>query len=175
MAFYHATFIWLSTRLSPNERIFDTLTDHFAALLNYAELYLEILPTPTPTFTFEIGVTPALFLAAIKCRVPSFRRRAIALMLRAPKKECMHGSFSTAEFARGIIELEEAGSGLPKIGLDFSQVAVTVDDGIVIAEHNRIHKPELMQITSNGTYELKGERHFMVDGFVYVDVHVTRL
>lgn len=175
MMLYHATFLWLSTRLNPLETHFDTFKTHFQELLHHAELYLDSLSSPAPTFTFEIGATPALFLAAIKCRVPSLRRRALALMLKAPKKECMHGSFSTAEFARGIIELEEADSGLPKIELNLSQLANAVDDSIFIPERHRIHHPELLHNISKGEYELKGQRHFEVDGFIYVDVLVAPL
>ena len=107
LMYYHSSLIWLSTRLDPTQRVFDEFTHHFHALISHAEAYIDAKATEKPTFTFEVGAVPPLYLTAIKCRVPSLRRQALDLLNRAPRKECIFGASSTAEVACRLIEIEE--------------------------------------------------------------------
>jgi len=164
LMYYHSTMIWISTRLHLVEGVFDEFTSHFKDLVDHAAIYLQAKVEGPATFTFEIGATPALFLAAAKCRVPSIRRRALCLMSKAPRKECMHGSKSTAEFARRLVEIEEMGLGLPVLEIGDDTLLAPVDDTILPPEHQRIRGPELLKNVSTGLYEVKVERYSEKDG-----------
>ncbi|KAK5175893.1 uncharacterized protein LTR77_001033 [Saxophila tyrrhenica] len=156
MMYYYSTLIWLSTRLHLAESVFDDFTPHFRRLVDHAAVYLDAKARELPVFTFEIGATPPLFLAAAKCRVPSIRRRALDLMRKAPKKECMHSSVSTSEFARRLMEIEEEG-------------LVSLDDAVVPLECNRIRGPELLKNLTTGQFEVKVERYSEENGFFRID------
>ena len=125
----------------------------------HAEIYLNGLGDEMPVFTIEIGATPPLFLAAAKCRVPSIRRRALELMSKAPRKECMHGSQSTAEFARRLVGIEEAGLGLPLPVPHGGSSLPIVDDNVLPSESQRIRGPELLKNLTTGQYEIKVEKY----------------
>ena len=78
---YQASCLWLSTRLTGGEMVFDGYTHEFEEILRHAETYLAN-KGERPAFTFEVGVVPPLYLVATKCRVPSIRRKAIEMMKR---------------------------------------------------------------------------------------------
>lgn len=88
LMYYHSSLIWLSTRLSPTQRLFDKFTHHFHELLRHAEIYVNAKAIEQPTFTFEVGAVPPLYLAATKCRDPTLRRQALDLLIRVRKSMC---------------------------------------------------------------------------------------
>jgi hypothetical protein len=167
---YHSTLIWTSSQLQFEEVGMDVFTSHFEEVLRHAAVFLDAKAAELPTFTFEVGATPPLFLVAMKCRIPSFRRRALALMLRSPPKECMHGSTSTAEFARRLIEIEEEGLGLPPPHLYDANEPTTIDDTLIPADDKRIRNPELLKTLSTDYYEVKIERRSEAAGLFRVDI-----
>jgi len=64
--------------------------------------------THTSAFAFEMGVIPPLYFTAIKCRVPSIRRSAIALLQTTmPRREGIWIADLYIALARRIIEIEE--------------------------------------------------------------------
>jgi hypothetical protein len=170
---FHATFIWLSTRLHRSQMIFDQFTHYFAELIRHAEVFLDSQANVMPVFTFEIGATPVLFLAAAKCRIPSLRRRALALMIRAPRKECLHGSASTAEFVRRLVEIEEEGMGLPRPELyNASHTGEQLDDSILPGADRRVHNPGLLRNIHTGAFEMEVERYSGPDSFRLIHEHL---
>ena len=63
---------------------------------------------------FDIGLIPAMFLTAIRCRHPSIRRNAIALLRRGPRQEGVWNSDMMACVAERVLEIEEIGLAEPK-------------------------------------------------------------
>ncbi len=168
---YYSTTIWLSAQLFSGECEFDGLDADFDKVLHHAQLFLDAVAGEMPVFTFEIGATPALFLVASRCRLPSLRRRALSTMVQAPRKECMHGSLSTAEFARRLIEIEEEGLGLPRpeIALACSN-DVEIDDSVRPLECKRISKPELFTNFTRDFCGVSVERTFEMDGIKWINI-----
>ncbi|GAB7358587.1 hypothetical protein MBLNU230_g2647t1 [Neophaeotheca triangularis] len=113
--YYHTAVIILSTLHTPNEAIFDTLTPHFSATVNAARNLLQTWSASPKTktqhysllYSFDLGITPPMFLTASRCRDPAIRRLAVDLMLQASD---YHGAWQdryTGLCARRLIELEE--------------------------------------------------------------------
>lgn len=108
MMYYHASIILMASRLSLYESLHDEYTAHYEEIVRFAEIYYKCR-IEQPSFTFEPGAIPILWMVVTKCRVPSLRRKALNLMKKAPKKECMWGRDSVAEFGIRVIAIEEAG------------------------------------------------------------------
>ena len=165
LMYYHSTFIWFSTRLNPAQKVFDKLTPHFEETVRHAEIYIKSKAVERPTFTIEVGAVPMLFITAITCRIPSLRRRALDLMSRAPRKECIFGAYSTAEVACRLIEVEEEGLGHPAPDLTGRCALVTVDDTKLPREEKRVHPHwELRRSKTSPSYEIRITRYSEVDG-----------
>ncbi|KAM6485590.1 hypothetical protein HDV62DRAFT_257856 [Trichoderma sp. SZMC 28011] len=60
-----------------------------------------------PRVTLELGIIPALYYTALKCRDPILRRQAAKLLMVAPYSEGIWHSVVVARAALAIIELEE--------------------------------------------------------------------
>ena len=164
--YYHSTFIWLSTRLSPTQAIFDEFTGHFQELVRHAEIYVNAKAIELPTFTFEVGAVPLLYLSAAKCRVPSIRRQALDLFNKAPRKECLHGAESTAEVACRLIEIEEEGLGLPEPACSGRCATAIIDDTILPPEDRRIHNVQLLKNILTESHEIRVTRYSGASGRV---------
>lgn len=59
------------------------------------------------SFSLDMGLIPPLFFTAIKCRYPAVRRRAIALLRRAPRQEGVWDAIESAKAAELAMEFEE--------------------------------------------------------------------
>ncbi|KAK5114133.1 hypothetical protein LTR62_002703 [Meristemomyces frigidus] len=168
---YHVSFIWLSTRLAIDQMVFDDFTDHFERVLHYAEIYITSKVDERLNFTFEVGAVPSLYFTATKCRIPSIRRRALRLLARAPRKECMWGAASTGQIAARLITIEEEGMGLVPPAWDGSSLgggpAIHTEDDRFPAEEMRVHNLELIQIKRTRMHELRVTRYRLVDGKRY--------
>jgi Fungal specific transcription factor domain len=70
------------------------------------------------TFTFSLGVVPALFITCIRCRKTSIRRRALQLLTECNRAELIWDSFLASEAAKRVIEIEESSSWLNTIDHD---------------------------------------------------------
>jgi hypothetical protein len=62
-------------------------------------------------FTFEMGLIPPLYITVQKCRDPFLRRRALALLRRAPAQEGLWNRNIMVQAGQKIIELEEGSDG----------------------------------------------------------------
>ena len=167
LMYYHVSFIWLSTRLNATQSIFDDYTHHFREIVHHADIYLRTKALEKPAFTFEVGGVPPLYFAAAKCRIPSIRRKALDLLKKAPRKECMWGAESVAELVCRIIEVEEEGLGHadPECSGRCASVAV-FDDNMVPSEEKRMHNLEILRNKFTEAFEMRVTRYEVVDGQV---------
>lgn len=86
---YHVSLLWLTTRLAPQQLVFEEYEYHFRKAIQHAERYLNSAKDlEKSVFTFEAATIPPLFFVAIKCRVLTLRRKALQLLSKAPRKEC---------------------------------------------------------------------------------------
>lgn len=157
--FHAASLIWVSTRLSTTESVFDQLTATFEEVIQHAEIYIRETAVQMPIFTFEIGAVLPLFLVASKCRMPSLRRRALDLMLRCPRKESTFGAYSCAQALCRLISIEEDGLGLPCPDMSGCNSSMAVDDTLVVAEDRRIHFFDLRKNRQLLVYEMRITRY----------------
>jgi hypothetical protein len=166
LMYYHVNFVWLTTRLAPLQTVFDEYQFHFREILGHAEVYVNCKALEKLTFTFEVGAVPPLYCTAIKCRVPTLRRRALQLLAKAPRKECMWGATSTAQLAARIIEIEERGLGLSPPtwdGLNKDNSVSVVDDKLP-DEDQRVHNLEVLKHLRTGGYRVQVTRFPKMDG-----------
>jgi hypothetical protein len=104
--------IMLKTLLEVSEMVFDQLTSKFERILTLAERLIQNTRSRgILVLSFDIGVLAPLFLVALKCREPIIRRKAIALLKRAPEREGIWYRDSVVEFAELKFEMEERGRG----------------------------------------------------------------
>ncbi|KAK5125987.1 hypothetical protein LTR85_011342 [Meristemomyces frigidus] len=164
LMFYHVASVWLTTRLASQESVFDDYTHHFQQVVHHAEIY--VTAKAAPVFTFEVGAVAPLYFVATKCRVPSLRRKALEVMARAPRKECMWGATSTAQISARIIAVEEEGLGLPLPQWDGSSFDDTtpVSDSVLPAETERVQNLEILNNNNTGRYEVRVRRYREVGG-----------
>ncbi|KXT05633.1 hypothetical protein AC578_5659 [Pseudocercospora eumusae] len=92
--------------------VFDQYTKTFEEVVRLAGIYVDFKLHERPSFTFELGALPALFVVALKCRVPSLRRKAIDLMHRSPGRECTFAARSSGQLASRVVAVEEEDLGL---------------------------------------------------------------
>jgi hypothetical protein len=69
-------------------------------------MVLETLQ-PAARFTFEISIIPVLYFVGQRCRCPTTRREAVALLDRNPPREGLWDAKQHAIVTRRLIELEE--------------------------------------------------------------------
>lgn len=129
------TQITLMGASATTETTWDMYKSDFEEMLGYIEDVLEdsiqFEKAQHKLFSFELGIIPPLELIVRKCRYPSIRRRALALMKAYPKRECLFDSFYAALLDERVIEMEEACWNLPP--------GVSPDDDQLPPEEDRIH------------------------------------
>lgn len=122
----------------------------------HAEKYLESNASERPVFSFDFGVIPALYFTASECRVPSIRRKALALLKLAPKKESLLAADNLAQLCSRLISIEERGLGLPD--------PMAVDDSVLPGAHERVHMLRVLKNDDTRSFELRIIRQSEVDG-----------
>lgn len=153
-----ATTILMASRLSLYESIHDDFTHEYEEIVRYAEMYYKSRSEQL-SFTFEPGAIPMLWMVAIKCRVPSLRRKALKLIRRAPMKECMWARDSVADFASRIIAIEEGLSSFPEYsGNSEDPVSPPFDDSLP-PESGRIHDAEILKDVRSGRSAMRVTRY----------------
>jgi len=159
LLYYHVTRIWLSTRLVIDQTGFDDYTHDFEQIIRHAEVY--ILANADSHFTFEVGAIPPLYMTATKCRVPSLRRKALQLLLKAPQKESIWGAATTAQLAATLMEFEEEGLGLPS-PCDSLDVPVPPELATTLpTEEMRVHHLWLLKNNDLLRFDVKVLRYVM--------------
>jgi hypothetical protein len=133
-----ATLTWLNRALVPEESAADADIPLYEQAVRLAES-LRIpdhskttaststskSPLPPSTFLFDMEIVSPLYLVAIKCRDPSIRRRAIAVLRHTVRREGLWDSVKAAAIAERVMNIEE--KGLP-----------TLDGSVLPAEGARV-------------------------------------
>jgi hypothetical protein len=134
-AVHLTVYLWLLTSCNTYESAWDDHKEKFEQLLVMIEEVMndEIRFTEdsSKVFSFELGLIPALELLARKCRYPKLRRRALTLLRKSPKRECLFDSFYSAVLDERVMELEEMAFKLSP-----GQIP---DENQLPPEHARIH------------------------------------
>jgi hypothetical protein len=129
------TLTWLNRALVPEESAADADMALYEQAVRLAEsLQISDQKTPTTsskatlppsTFLFDMEIVSPLYLVAIKCRDPSIRRRAIAVLRHTVRREGLWDSVKAAAIAERVMQIEE--KGLP-----------TLDGSVLPAEGARV-------------------------------------
>lgn len=111
--YYHTSLIITKTYNAKYEQVFDKFTDHFMKIVNLAQEILQAWAAETKEyrilFSFDLGLTPPMFLVASRCRHPAIRREAVAILLNSPDyRGAWHDRYSGL-CAKRIVEIEEDG------------------------------------------------------------------
>jgi hypothetical protein len=109
-AIYEALFIMLEVSASSSEVITDAFLPKFQTIVEQSRIALDASMRPDgtqPPFTFDINPAVALWFTCLRCRDPTIRREALALMLRSPRVQGFYSCMSAVTFGERIMLLEE--------------------------------------------------------------------
>ncbi|MCJ1306946.1 hypothetical protein MMC25_000590 [Agyrium rufum] len=113
---YTMMIVLLKTCLAGTEVIYDEFDPDFARIVGLADTLLDPVKRtglgiePLPCNSFETGVIAPLYYTAIKCRLSSVRRKAIALLWLSPRKEGIWERVMAGKLARRVVGIEEEGA-----------------------------------------------------------------
>jgi hypothetical protein len=105
--------ILLEATLFDHETEFDALIDDFERIVVLAGTLTNV-PSSTPrsgrkpAYAFDMGVLPSLYYTAVRCRDPTIRRKALALLSASPRREGIWDSEILAAIVRWVIAEEES-------------------------------------------------------------------
>ncbi|TLD30182.1 hypothetical protein E2P81_ATG06835 [Venturia nashicola] len=100
--------LWLAASLSPNESTWDQYKDEYETIVTLSRTLVPEVVDRSKQFSFEMGIIAPLHFVAWKCRWPHIRRKALALLKAAPRRECLFESYdSCAVFTRVMLVEEE--------------------------------------------------------------------
>ncbi|KAK0913879.1 hypothetical protein LTR91_011977 [Friedmanniomyces endolithicus] len=118
--------------LSLGELGWDAFRPQFAAIVDLATAVLEdsnksdvsviearwktggvFISSTSATLSFTLGIVDPLFEVCSRCRDPVLRRKALDLLARHPRQECMWSSWSAWKVGKFILRLEEDGADSP--------------------------------------------------------------
>lgn len=120
------------------EMCWDAFRDKFEIIVNLAAAVLKdtttsdtsiiearwktegvFISAPTATLSFSLGIVDPLYEVCARCRDPSLRRRALDLLARHPRQECVWSSWSAWKVGKFLMRMEEEGGETqPKTALD---------------------------------------------------------
>ena len=101
------------------ESAFDHQLSNFTVIVTSIEAILlsnvHGESSDSSSFSLDLGIIPPLFYTAIKCRSPDIRRRAIALLRRAPRQDGLWDAIESAKAAELAMDFEEqqVAGGMP--------------------------------------------------------------
>lgn len=110
----HALSSWinLSTCFSPEEMVFDQYKDKFQKIVELADgIIRDGSRCPSQAlnpFSFELGLIPPLQFTVMKCRSPSVRRRALAILGSSHWREGLFDSYRAYKVFSRVMAIEEA-------------------------------------------------------------------
>ncbi|KAM0722282.1 hypothetical protein Q7P37_001723 [Cladosporium fusiforme] len=100
--------------LSEGELGWDKFHSEFTAILDLAKAVLEDGPqpdtrqsSPKTELCFSLGIVDPLYEVCARCRDPALRRRALDLLARHPRQDCMWSSWSAWKVGKYLMQLEE--------------------------------------------------------------------
>lgn len=108
--------------LSEGELGWDKFHGEFTAILDLAKAVLEDGPQPVTRQTspktelcFSLGIVDPLYEVCARCRDPALRRRALDLLARHPRQDCMWSSWSAWKVGKYLMQLEEEPGSSPPL------------------------------------------------------------
>ncbi|CAG8282088.1 unnamed protein product [Penicillium salamii] len=129
--YFHISAVIIETYHAQTESIFDQHTPRFQIIVDLAESLTQTCVETSEDFSllfsFDLGITPPMFHVASRCRHPTIRRKAIALMLQSPIYHGIWQDRYSGLCAQRIMEIEEQNTEI-------------VMDRITVAEDQRIRK-----------------------------------
>lgn len=111
LAYYEMLFVVLAVCVSPSRITTDAYTRNFQNIARQATIALggsARYDGTQPPFTFEITVGLPLWFTCLRCREPTIRRTALALLRRAHQVQGLHKRDQGAALAEKIMMAEEA-------------------------------------------------------------------
>ncbi|KAK5110877.1 hypothetical protein LTR85_000715 [Meristemomyces frigidus] len=121
--------IFAQVDLSLGEMGWDAFQDKFTAIVDLATAILEettqadtsviearwktgggFISAPSATLSFSLGIVDPLYEVCVRCRDPVLRRKALNLLARHPRQECMWSSWSAWKVGKFVLHLEETGA-----------------------------------------------------------------
>lgn len=150
-----ATLTWLNRALTPEECAADAdiplyeqavrLAESLQIPAHHSQTTLSISTAkstlPASTFLFDMEIVSPLYLVAIKCRDPSIRRRAIAVLRHTVRREGLWDSVKAAAIAERVMQIEEIdlptldGSVLPAEGARVANCHIDSGPGLNPSGH----------------------------------------
>ena len=108
--YHRVAWIWLSHCLEHDEQSFDRFAKQFEEMATLGETVLESFEKQQHrvAFSYDLGLTAPLHFAALKCRIPSIRRKLVSLLQRAPDQESMWAAPVLVHMLAAIITFEES-------------------------------------------------------------------
>ena len=90
------------------ETRYDQYLDHFECLVGLGERIVELLSRcEHNNFSYDVGYTTPMFMAAHRCRDPRIRRRAINVLRAVPRQEGNFLSMPAADVIERLMQYEE--------------------------------------------------------------------
>jgi hypothetical protein len=147
-----ATLTWLNRALVPEESAADADIPLYEQAVRLAEslqirdhnqttVTMSKSTLPASTFLFDMEIVSPLYLVAIKCRDPSIRRRAIAVLRHTVRREGLWDSVKAAAIAERVMQIEEKclptldGSVLPAEGARVANCHIDSGPGLNPSGH----------------------------------------
>ena len=115
---YMSGKILLEAGLVPDETVFDQYLSVFDEILSRASFIISNQRGPDASdtrkkFAFDLGIVAHLYFVSTRCREPSIRRRALTLLSKASRQECVWDSQLALQLAGKIMTIEEENAGGP--------------------------------------------------------------
>ncbi|KAI9846320.1 MAG: hypothetical protein M1837_004173 [Sclerophora amabilis] len=103
-------FIMMSTCLQADETAYDRQDALFAEITSLAESLVDVSETRGRKISFstELGIIQPLYFTATKCRDPSTRRQAMALLSKSTCREGVWDGLAMGKIAEHVVAVEEA-------------------------------------------------------------------
>ncbi len=117
---YYATYTATAGVHDARQMTFDAHLDSFKAIVYHATLLVNAMDVATrlqpqggcsdaaANFTFDTSLVPALYYTALRCRHPTTRREAIALLSRKLPREGLWDPHQYRIIAERVVEIEES-------------------------------------------------------------------
>ncbi|KAL2067285.1 hypothetical protein VTL71DRAFT_1709 [Oculimacula yallundae] len=142
------TLIMLSTVHNSSEMVYDAFTEDFAYIVRTCQTIVasqDAIHLPRNTrFSFDTGIVPPLHVTASKCRDPTIRRAAIALLFASPRQEGMWDGVLSARIGRWLASCEEEGLPAPPLP---SSTSGSPESSCELSSNNSSPSPRMVEDT----------------------------
>ncbi|KAL4981728.1 hypothetical protein BDW68DRAFT_171941 [Aspergillus falconensis] len=117
--YYHTALLWVHVVLDRDENGHDNFTADFVSAISYAEEILRLTSSEQAAekarakqaeiaFSPEGEIIGPMYYAAVRCRNPFLRRRALDILFHYSKREGMWDARLYAQVAKLVVEVEES-------------------------------------------------------------------